>query len=124
MLKQGRKREAKGLAVLYFIIGLIILLIILAVIYFALAKLDYSDKLDPDTTIRPYVEQTEPEPFVETPADDEAEGEVVVWEIQKQEPPPDGWMDWVSGHTYTGTSIASTSISATGTGILGGIGIS
>ena len=46
MLKQGRKREAKGLAVLYFIIGLIILLIILAVIYFALAKLDYSDKLE------------------------------------------------------------------------------
>ena len=60
MLKQGRKREAKGLAVLYFIIGLIILLIILAVIYFALAKLDYSDKLDPETTIRPYVEETQP----------------------------------------------------------------
>ena len=60
MLKQGRKREAKGLAVLYFIIGLIILLIILAVIYFALAKLDYSDKLDPEATMRPYVEQTLP----------------------------------------------------------------
>lgn len=59
MLKQGRKREAKGLAVLYFIIGLIILLIILAVIYFALAKLDYSDKLDPEATMRPYVEQTQ-----------------------------------------------------------------
>ena len=59
MLKQGRKREAKGLAVLYFIIGLIILLIILAVIYFALAKLDYSDKLDPETTVRPYIEQTQ-----------------------------------------------------------------
>lgn len=58
MLKKGRKREAKGLAVLYFIIGLIILLIILAVIYFALAKLDYSDKLDPDTVVRPYVEQS------------------------------------------------------------------
>ena len=58
MLKQGRKREAKGLAVLYFIIGLIILLIILAVIYFALAKLDYSDKLSPDASMRPYVETT------------------------------------------------------------------
>lgn len=58
MLKKGRKREAKGLAVLYFIIGLIILFIILAVIYFALAKLDYSDKLDPETTMRPYVEGT------------------------------------------------------------------
>lgn len=56
MLKKGRKREAKGLAVLYFIIGLIILLIILAVVYFALAKLDYSDKVDPETTLRPYVE--------------------------------------------------------------------
>ena len=57
MFKKGRKREAKGLAVLYFIIGLIILFIILAVIYFARAKLDYSDKLDPDATTRPYVEQ-------------------------------------------------------------------
>ena len=59
MLKRGRKREAKGLAVLYFIIGLIILLIILAVIYFALAKLDYSDQVDPETTLRPYVEVPE-----------------------------------------------------------------
>ena len=65
MLKKGRKREAKGLAVLYFIIGLIILLIILAVIYFALAKLDYSDKIDPETTVRPYVENQEPLGFVE-----------------------------------------------------------
>lgn len=61
MLKKGRKREAKGLAVLYFIIGLIILLIILAVIYFALAKLDYSDQVDPEATMRSYVEAT-PEP--------------------------------------------------------------
>ena len=67
MLKKGRKREAKGLAVLYFIIGLIILLIILAIIYFALAKLDYSDQLDPDTTVRPYVEGTEAEPFADNP---------------------------------------------------------
>ena len=58
MLKRGRKREAKGLAVVYFIIGLIILLIILAVIWFALAKLDYSDKLGPDASMRPYVEMT------------------------------------------------------------------
>ena len=65
MFKQGRKREAKGLAVLYFIIGLIILLIILAVIYFALAKLDYSDRLDPNVTQRPYVEAQDTQPFVE-----------------------------------------------------------
>ena len=58
MLKRGRKREAKGLAVVYFIIGLIILLIILAVIWFALAKLDYSDRLGPDASMRPYVEMT------------------------------------------------------------------
>lgn len=70
MLKKGRKREAKGLAVLYFVIGLIILMIILTVIWFALAKLDYSDKLDPGTTVRPYVEQTEPEPLVETPTEE------------------------------------------------------
>lgn len=65
MFKQGRKREAKGLAVLYFVIGLIILLIILAVVYFALVKLDYSDKADPNATMRPYVESQEPQPFVE-----------------------------------------------------------
>ena len=60
MLKKGRKREAKGLAVLYFIIGLIILLIILAVIYFALVKLDYSDKIvNPDATMRAYVQATD-----------------------------------------------------------------
>ena len=71
MLKKGRKREAKGLAVLYFIIGLIILFIILAVIYFALAKLDYSDQVDPETTMRPYVETT-PEP--EVPEEEPDEG--------------------------------------------------
>ncbi|MBR1560231.1 MAG: hypothetical protein IJ646_08345 [Clostridia bacterium] len=62
MFKKGRKREAKGLAVVYFIIGLIILLIILAVIYFALVELDYSDRIrDPEATIRSYVEMT-PDP--------------------------------------------------------------
>ena len=62
MFKKGRKREAKGLAVVYFIIGLIILLIILAVIYFALVELDYSDRMkDPEATVRSYVEMT-PEP--------------------------------------------------------------
>ena len=62
MLKKGRKRESKGLAVVYFIIGLIILLIILAVIYFALVELDYSDRIkNPDATIRSYVEMT-PDP--------------------------------------------------------------
>lgn len=62
MFKKGRKREAKGLAVVYFFIGLIILAIILAVIYFALVELDYSDRIrDPEATIRSYVEMT-PDP--------------------------------------------------------------
>lgn len=74
MFKKGRKREAKGLAVVYFIIGLIILLIILAVIYFALVELDYSDRMkDPDATVRSYVEMT-PEPQeIEMPEDGEDE---------------------------------------------------
>jgi len=76
MFKKGRKREAKGLAVVYFIIGLIILLIILAVIYFALVELDYSDRMkDPDATVRSYVEMT-PEPQeIEAIEDEEAEDE-------------------------------------------------
>ena len=70
MFKKGRKREAKGLAVVYFIIGLIILLIILAVIYFALVELDYSDRIrDPEATIRSYVEMT--------PAPSDADDELV-----------------------------------------------
>ena len=99
MLKKGRKREAKGLAVLYFIIGLIILLIILAVIYFAPKKLDYSDKLDPEVTIRPYVEQTqpvvEPEPVepaadeAQAPAGDELPGDEVDLTEPTEEPTPE-----------------------------------
>ena len=88
MLKQGRKREAKGLAVLYFIIGLIILLIILAVIYFALAKLDYSDKLDPEATMRPYVEQAQPEADAEP-----VEPEVDEPEAPAGEPVPEDEVD-------------------------------
>jgi len=76
MFKKGRKREAKGLAVVYFIIGLIILLIILAVIYFALVELDYSDRIkDPEATIRSYVELT-PEPdATEVPEDYQGDAE-------------------------------------------------
>ena len=75
MFKKGRKREAKGLAVVYFIIGLIILLIILAVIYFALVELDYSDRMkDPDATVRSYVEMT-PEPQVIEPEENVTEEE-------------------------------------------------
>ena len=77
MFKKGRKREAKGLAVVYFIIGLIILMIILAVIYFALVELDYSDRIkDPEATIRSYVEMT-PEPDA-TEVPEDYEGDVPI----------------------------------------------
>ena len=72
MFKKGRKREAKGLAVVYFFIGLIILSIILAVIYFALVELDYSDRIrDPEATIRSYVEMTPDPNAFEMEMDDE-----------------------------------------------------
>ena len=58
MFQKGRKRESKGLAVLYFIIGLIILLIILGIIYFALVKLDYSDQVADGADGRAYVAAT------------------------------------------------------------------
>lgn len=59
MFEKGRRRESKGLAVLYFIIGLIILLIILGIIYFALVKLDYTDQIsDPNAQVRSYVAET------------------------------------------------------------------
>lgn len=75
MFKKGRKREAKGLAVVYFIIGMLILLIILAVIYFALVELDWSDRIkDPDATMRSYVEMT-PDPAAFELADDGLEGD-------------------------------------------------
>ena len=74
MFKKGRKREAKGLAVVYFIIGLIILLIILAVIYFALVELDYSDRMkDPDATVRSYVEMTPGPEALDMPEEEEDE---------------------------------------------------
>ena len=59
MMKKGRKREDKGLAVARFIIGFVMLLIILGALYWTLVELDYSDKIkNPEATIRPYVETT------------------------------------------------------------------
>ena len=70
MFEKGRKRESKGLAVLYFIIGLIILLLILGVIYFALVKLDYSDQIaDPNAQVRSYVAEETAAPAL--PAEDD-----------------------------------------------------
>ncbi len=58
-MQKGYKRNGKGMAVLRFFIGLIVVAIIIGVIYFFLQKVDYSDKLaNPDVTTRPYVEMT------------------------------------------------------------------
>ena len=75
MLKKGRKREARSVAVVYFLIGLVVLLGILTLIYFALVELDYSDQLkDPDATMRAYVEASAtPEPTEEPASTEEAE---------------------------------------------------
>ena len=69
MMKKGRKREDKGLAVAHFIIGFVMLLIILGAIYWTLVELDYSDKVrNPEATIRPYVEATALPGIVESTA--------------------------------------------------------
>ena len=75
MLKKGRKREAKGLAVLYFIIGLIILLIILFVIFKALG-MNYSDMVENPETIRAFVENEDQQTSESTPVYEMPEDEV------------------------------------------------
>lgn len=58
-MQKGRKRNNKGIAVLYFFIGLFTVIILVCAGYFFLAHFDYSDKLaDPDASMRPYVEMT------------------------------------------------------------------
>lgn len=58
-MQKGYKRNGKGMAVLHFFIGLIIVAILMCALYFFLGKVDYSDKLaDPDATMRAYVEMT------------------------------------------------------------------
>ena len=52
------KRTGKAIAVLHFFIGLIVVAIFLTAAYFCLQKMDYSYRLNPDTTMRPYVEMT------------------------------------------------------------------
>ena len=74
-MQKGYKRSGKGMAVLRFFIGLIVIAILVCVAYFFLAKVDYSDKLaNPDASMRPYVEMTaapgevshDAEPVIET----------------------------------------------------------
>lgn len=58
-MQKGYKRNGKGMAVLRFFIGLIVIFIILGVIYFFLSKVDYSDKIaEPNVAMRSYVEMT------------------------------------------------------------------
>lgn len=57
-MKKGYKRTGKAIAVLHFFIGLILVAIFLIAGYFCLEKFDYSHRINPDTTVRPYVEMT------------------------------------------------------------------
>lgn len=57
-MKKGYKRTGKAIAVLHFFIGLILVAILLIAGYFCLEKFDYSHRINPDTTVRPYVEMT------------------------------------------------------------------
>lgn len=55
-MQKGHKRNGKGMAVLRFFIGLIIIAILVCVAYFFISKVDYSDKItDPDAILRSYV---------------------------------------------------------------------
>lgn len=56
-MQKGYKRNAKGKAILHCFIGLFIVIIVILVAYFCL-NIDYSDKLDPNASMRPYVEMT------------------------------------------------------------------
>lgn len=64
-MQKGYKRQAKGMAVLRCFIGLFIVLIVVLLASFVIS-LDYSDKLSPDASVRPYVAET-PAP-AETPS--------------------------------------------------------
>ncbi len=58
-MQKGHKRNGKGMAVLRFFIGLIIIAILVCVAYFFISKVDYSDKItDPNANIRNYVPVT------------------------------------------------------------------
>lgn len=57
-MQKGYKRTGKAIAVLHFFIGLIVVAIFLVAGYFCLEKMDYSNRVNPDTTVRAYVEMT------------------------------------------------------------------
>ena len=65
-MQKGYKRNAKGMAVLRCFIGLFSVIIVILIAYFYL-QVDYSDKLNPNASIRPYVETT-PSPTLDANA--------------------------------------------------------
>lgn len=71
-MQKGYKRNGKGMAVLRFFIGLIVIFILLGVIYFFISKVDYTDKIaDSNITLRAYVEMTaSPEDSEDETSDD------------------------------------------------------
>lgn len=64
-MQKGYKRNGKSKAVLHCFIGLFVVIIVVLFAYFWLS-MDYSDRIDPETSVRPYVETTP------TPAPDDA----------------------------------------------------
>lgn len=56
-MQKGYKREGRGMAVLHCFIGLFIMIVVILLAYLVLT-VDYTDKIDPSTTVRPYVEAT------------------------------------------------------------------
>ena len=56
-MQKGYKREGRGMAILRCFIGLFVMIVVILLAYFLL-KLDYSDKPDPEASVRPYVEVT------------------------------------------------------------------
>ncbi len=58
-MQKGHKRNGKSVAVLHFFFGLVIVAMLVGGLYFFLQKIDYSDQLmDPQATMRAYVEMT------------------------------------------------------------------
>lgn len=83
-MQKGYKREGKGMAVLRCFFGLFTIIVVVLLAVFML-KLDYSDKLDPSTTMRPYVEVT-PAPSV-NPDEEDILGAVPVATVEATEAP-------------------------------------
>lgn len=77
-MQKGYKRTDKAIAVLHFFIGLIVVAIFLIVAYVALQKMDYSYRLDPDASMRPYVEVTAAPDETPLPSTDPDEGNGII----------------------------------------------